>query len=124
VSETDWQVGSPLVHRGAYQGRPYVDKGDIIRIDRLWLRRLAWSPVCGTGMADLTRTAPAPAYGLPAPFPTESSRAVGAVALDWRRALGDLLTSRTLEQRDRHPVARAHRPEERDLTRGLASGTQ
>lgn len=30
---TDWQVGSPLVHRGEYQGKPYVDKGEIVRFD-------------------------------------------------------------------------------------------
>jgi uncharacterized protein YndB with AHSA1/START domain len=32
-TETDWKVGSPLVHRGEYQGRPYVDKGEIVRFD-------------------------------------------------------------------------------------------
>jgi uncharacterized protein YndB with AHSA1/START domain len=32
-TETDWQVGSPLVHRGTFQGKPYVDKGEILRID-------------------------------------------------------------------------------------------
>jgi uncharacterized protein YndB with AHSA1/START domain len=32
-TETDWQVGSPLVHRGEYQGKPYVDKGEIVRFD-------------------------------------------------------------------------------------------
>jgi uncharacterized protein YndB with AHSA1/START domain len=32
-TETDWKVGSPLVHRGAYQGRPYQDKGEITRFD-------------------------------------------------------------------------------------------
>ncbi len=29
-TETDWKVGSPLVHRGEYQGKPYVDKGEIL----------------------------------------------------------------------------------------------
>jgi uncharacterized protein YndB with AHSA1/START domain len=32
-TETDWKVGSPLVHRGEYQGKPYVDKGEIVRFD-------------------------------------------------------------------------------------------
>ena len=32
-TETDWRVGSPIVHRGEYQGKPYVDKGDILRFE-------------------------------------------------------------------------------------------
>jgi uncharacterized protein YndB with AHSA1/START domain len=32
-TETDWRVGSPIVHRGEYQGKPYVDKGEILRFD-------------------------------------------------------------------------------------------
>ena len=32
-TETDWKVGSPLIHRGEYQGKPYEDKGEIIRFD-------------------------------------------------------------------------------------------
>jgi uncharacterized protein YndB with AHSA1/START domain len=32
-TETDWKVGSPLVHRGEYQGKPYEDKGEIVRFD-------------------------------------------------------------------------------------------
>jgi uncharacterized protein YndB with AHSA1/START domain len=28
---TDWRVGSPIVHTGVWQGKPYEDKGDIIR---------------------------------------------------------------------------------------------
>jgi uncharacterized protein YndB with AHSA1/START domain len=31
-TETDWKVGSPLVHRGEWQGTPYVDKGEIVKI--------------------------------------------------------------------------------------------
>ena len=27
-TETDWQVGSPLVHRGEWQGKRYEDKSD------------------------------------------------------------------------------------------------
>src|SRR4026207_1458741 len=33
-TETDWQVGSPLVHRGEWQGKPYEDKGTILAFDR------------------------------------------------------------------------------------------
>jgi uncharacterized protein YndB with AHSA1/START domain len=45
---TDWKAGSPIVHRGEYQGRPYEDKGDILEIEPP--RRLVhshWSPVSG-----------------------------------------------------------------------------
>jgi uncharacterized protein YndB with AHSA1/START domain len=30
---TDWKVGSALVHRGEYQGRPYGDKGTILEVE-------------------------------------------------------------------------------------------
>ncbi len=30
---TDWKVGSPLVHTGEWQGKPYVDKGEILRFE-------------------------------------------------------------------------------------------
>jgi uncharacterized protein YndB with AHSA1/START domain len=32
-TQTDWKVGSPLIHRGEYQGKPYEDKGEIITFD-------------------------------------------------------------------------------------------
>jgi uncharacterized protein YndB with AHSA1/START domain len=35
---TDWQQGSPIVYRGEWEGRPYEDKGTILKIvpgDRL-----------------------------------------------------------------------------------------
>ncbi len=32
-TETDWAEGSPIVHRGEYQGRPYEDKGTILRFE-------------------------------------------------------------------------------------------
>ena len=47
-TETDWRVGSPLVHRGVYQGKPYEDKGTVVEFDPP--RALAhshWSPVSG-----------------------------------------------------------------------------
>jgi uncharacterized protein YndB with AHSA1/START domain len=45
---TDWNQGSPIVHRGEYQGRPYEDKGSILEIEppRL-LVHSHWSPVSG-----------------------------------------------------------------------------
>jgi uncharacterized protein YndB with AHSA1/START domain len=50
-TESDWTVGSPLVHTGEYQGKPYVDKGEILRIDppRL-LEHSHWSE--GSGKPD------------------------------------------------------------------------
>jgi hypothetical protein len=34
-TETDWRVGSPIVHRGEYQGKPYEDIGEILEIEPL-----------------------------------------------------------------------------------------
>jgi len=47
-TESHWTVGSPLVHTGEYQGKPYVDKGEILRIEppRL-LEHSHWSEVSG-----------------------------------------------------------------------------
>lgn len=47
-TETDWTEGGPIVHRGEYQGKPYEDKGTIVRIDpgRL-LVHTHWSPLSG-----------------------------------------------------------------------------
>ena len=47
-TETDWVEGSPIVHRGEYQGKPYEDKGTIVRFDpRRLLVYTHWSPVSG-----------------------------------------------------------------------------
>jgi uncharacterized protein YndB with AHSA1/START domain len=45
---TDWTVGSPIIHRGEYQGRPYEDKGTILEFEppRL-LVHSHWSLVSG-----------------------------------------------------------------------------
>ena len=32
-TETDWRPGSPIVHRGEWQGKPYEDKGTIVRVE-------------------------------------------------------------------------------------------
>jgi uncharacterized protein YndB with AHSA1/START domain len=47
-TETDWKKGSPIIHRGEYQGKPYEDKGNILQIEppRL-LVHSHWSPVSG-----------------------------------------------------------------------------
>lgn len=48
-TETDWTPGSPIVHRGEWQGRPYVDKGEVVRVEppRL-LVHTHWSDLSGT----------------------------------------------------------------------------
>lgn len=47
-TESDWKVGSPLVHTGEWQGKSYVDKGEIVRIEppRL-LVHTHWSDLSG-----------------------------------------------------------------------------
>ena len=47
-TDTDWVEGSPIVHRGQYQGSPYEDKGTILKVEpgRL-LVHTHWSPVSG-----------------------------------------------------------------------------
>jgi uncharacterized protein YndB with AHSA1/START domain len=32
-TESDWTQGSPIVHRGEWEGKPYIDKGEIVRIE-------------------------------------------------------------------------------------------
>ena len=47
-TESEWKVGSELVHRGEYQGKPYIDKGTILEFEPS--RRLLhthWSDVSG-----------------------------------------------------------------------------
>jgi uncharacterized protein YndB with AHSA1/START domain len=47
-TETDWKPGSPIIHRGEYQGRPYEDRGTILESEppRL-LVHSHWSPFSG-----------------------------------------------------------------------------
>jgi uncharacterized protein YndB with AHSA1/START domain len=47
-TESDWEPGSPLIHRGEWQGKPYVDKGEILRIEPpTVLVHTHWSDVSG-----------------------------------------------------------------------------
>jgi uncharacterized protein YndB with AHSA1/START domain len=47
-TETDWQVGSSLVHRGEWQGKPYEDTGTILRFEPpTTLVHSHWSPASG-----------------------------------------------------------------------------
>jgi uncharacterized protein YndB with AHSA1/START domain len=46
--ETDWQVGSPVVWKGEYEGKSYEDKGEVLEFDAP--RRLSvthFSPTTG-----------------------------------------------------------------------------
>jgi uncharacterized protein YndB with AHSA1/START domain len=48
-TQSEWKAGGPIVHTGEYQGKPYVDKGEIVRIEppRL-LVHTHWSDMSGT----------------------------------------------------------------------------
>ena len=47
-TEADWQVGGPIVHRGEWQGKPYEDKGTILRFEPpTLLVHTHWSPASG-----------------------------------------------------------------------------
>jgi uncharacterized protein YndB with AHSA1/START domain len=47
--DSNWEVGSPIVYRGVWEGRPYEDKGTILEIipERV-LGYTFWSPLSGT----------------------------------------------------------------------------
>ena len=32
-TQTDWKIGSPIVHKGEWQSKPYEDKGKILRFE-------------------------------------------------------------------------------------------
>lgn len=47
-TDSEWVEGSPIVHRGEYQGRPYEDRGTILLIDpERMLVHTHWSPESG-----------------------------------------------------------------------------
>ena len=47
-TETDWKVGSPLTHRGEYKGKPYQDKGEVLRFEPpKVLEHSHWSDMSG-----------------------------------------------------------------------------
>jgi uncharacterized protein YndB with AHSA1/START domain len=45
---SDWKVGSPILYKGEWEGKPFEDKGEILDIEpeRL-LRSTHWSPLSG-----------------------------------------------------------------------------
>ena len=46
--DTDWQVGSPIVWRGDYQGKAFEDKGEIVTVEPEQLLRMThFSPMSG-----------------------------------------------------------------------------
>ncbi len=46
--DTDWQEGSPIFWRGEWQGKPYEDKGEILKvIPRKALQYSHYSPLSG-----------------------------------------------------------------------------
>ncbi len=45
---SDWQVGSPILYRGEWQGKPFEDKGKILEIEpEKLLVSTHWSPLSG-----------------------------------------------------------------------------
>jgi uncharacterized protein YndB with AHSA1/START domain len=47
-TETDWKEGSSIVHRGEWQGKPYEDKGTIVKFEpQRALVHTHWSPASG-----------------------------------------------------------------------------
>ena len=45
---SDWQVGSPIIYRGEWEGKPFEDKGKILEIDpERKLKSTHWSPLSG-----------------------------------------------------------------------------
>src|SRR4029434_10666675 len=46
---SEWRVGSPIVWKGEWKGKPYQDKGQILRFEpRERLQYSHWSPMTGT----------------------------------------------------------------------------
>lgn len=46
--ETDWEVGSPIIFRGEWEGETYEDKGEITRFEpERVLEYTHWSPLSG-----------------------------------------------------------------------------
>ncbi len=44
----DWQVGSPIIYQGEWQGKPYQDKGEIVQIEpEKLLVSTFWSSLSG-----------------------------------------------------------------------------
>lgn len=45
---TDWKVGSPILYRGEWEGKPFEDKGEILAFEpEKKLASTHWSPLSG-----------------------------------------------------------------------------
>jgi uncharacterized protein YndB with AHSA1/START domain len=45
---TDWKVGSPIIYRGEWQGKPFTDKGKVLQVEpEKLLVSTHWSPLSG-----------------------------------------------------------------------------
>ena len=45
---SDWKVGSPIIYRGEWEGKPFEDKGKILKIEpEKLLMSTHWSPLSG-----------------------------------------------------------------------------
>ena len=46
---TDWKVGSPIVYKGVWEGKPFEDKGKIVAVEpEKRLVMTYWSPLSGS----------------------------------------------------------------------------
>jgi uncharacterized protein YndB with AHSA1/START domain len=45
---SDWKVGSPIIYRGEWEGKPFEDKGEILEMEpEKLLKSTHWSPLSG-----------------------------------------------------------------------------
>jgi uncharacterized protein YndB with AHSA1/START domain len=45
---SDWKIGSPIIYRGEWEGKPFEDRGKILEIEpETVLRSTHWSPLSG-----------------------------------------------------------------------------
>jgi len=45
---SDWKVGSPIIYRGEWEGKPFEDKGEILQLEpEKVLSSTHWSPLAG-----------------------------------------------------------------------------
>jgi uncharacterized protein YndB with AHSA1/START domain len=98
-TETDWTPGGPIVHRGEWQGKPYVDKGQIVRFEPPELlvhthwsdlsdtpdspehyQEVSWALVERDGVTELTITE--------RNLPSEEAKALSEQS--WKAVLGNL----------------------------------
>jgi uncharacterized protein YndB with AHSA1/START domain len=45
---TDWKEGNPIIYKGEWQGKPFEDKGKILKVEpERMLQSTHWSPLSG-----------------------------------------------------------------------------